>query len=173
MAGLPLHELELLKRWGNHGEFARKLQDLGLVSDLALLTRHVHAVGTAWFLLGREHLSDAQVAVAGRATRAVYSRAYYAVYNFSRTVRFIVHGTVSLKGDDHRSVGNLPSDMPDAITWGSELELLYEHRLRADYDNWSDTLQRYTLTPADCVDRAERFHQAAEKYLLNKAGFKP
>jgi hypothetical protein len=56
---------------------------------------------------------------------------------------------------------------------GRELELLHEHRLRADYDNWSDTQQRYTLTPGECVDDAERFHEAAEQYLFNKSGFKP
>lgn len=172
MARLPLHELELLKRWGNHGELVRKLQELGLVSDLTLLSSHVHAVGSAWFVLGREHLSDAKIALSNRAERAAYSRAYYAAYSFSKAVRFVVHGAVSLKGDDHRAVADLPSDMPDASSWGRELVLLYEHRLRADYDNWSDTQTKYVLAPADCVDKAERFHDVAEQYLLTKAGLR-
>ena len=172
MAALPLHELDLLKRWGNHAELSRKLQELGLVSDLALLRSHVLQVGATWFRLGREHLSEARVVLASDAGRAAYSRAYYAGYSFSKAVRFVVNGVVSLKGDDHRAVGNLPGDMPNASSWGRELELLYEHRLRADYDNWSDTTSGYVLTPSQCVAKAEQFHEVTQQYLADKAGLK-
>lgn len=168
MAGLPLHELELLKRWSNHAELSRKLQELGLVSDLALLKSHVHQVGATWFQLGREHLAEAKGALRGGAVRTVYSRAYYAVYSFSKTIRFLVYGEVSMKGDDHKAVGHLPTDMPNANSWGRDLEALYDHRLRADYDNWSNTGTLHTLSPSDCVDKADAFHGVAQQYLLTK-----
>lgn len=173
MSNLPLHELELLKRWGNHAELSRKLDELGLRSDLTLLKSHVLHVGTGWFRLGREHLADAKQALAANSDRATYSRAYYAAYSFSKAVRFIVSGHVSLKGDDHRSIGDLPKDIPDSVRWGSTLESLYDQRLRADYDNWSNTGSLYTLSPSDCVQEASDFHDVAEAYLHTKVGLKP
>jgi hypothetical protein len=169
----PLHELELLKRWGNHGEFLRKLRDLGLTSDLHIFERHVKTVGLAWFSLGRLHLADARVLLAGGATRGTYSRAYYAAYNLSKSVRFLVCGYVSLKGDDHKQIGGLPDDFPNASQWASDLESLYEDRLRADYDNWMDTAVRYKRCPADCVDVASRFENEAATYLAAKLGAAP
>ena len=169
----PLHELELIKCWGNHAEFSRKLRALGLTSDLPSLEHQVRAVGVAWFGLGRDHLVDAKQLLAVGAVRGVYSRAYYAAYNFSKTVRFLVQGLVSLKGDDHRAVGRLPDDLADSSRWATELEALYEDRLRADYDNWSDTTAKYTRPPAASVATAEQFEQVAAAYLQAKTGLTP
>jgi hypothetical protein len=71
-----------------------------------------------------------------------------------------------LKGDDHRKVADLPNNFPDVDSWALRLPLLYEHRLRADYDNWSDTAAENTLTPADCLGAAGDFLSAAEQFLL-------
>lgn len=170
MTSLPLHELELLRRWVNHGQFAKTLQDLGLTSDLARLKEYVHAVTAAWFLLGRQHLEESEKALSGGLDRAARSRAYYAVYNISKALRFFVKGVVSLKGDDHKAAGDLPSDFPNADSWGRKIAVLYEHRLRADYDNWHDTAASHTLTADECVGYARDFHDAAVPYLAQKAG---
>lgn len=172
MASLPLHELELLKRWVNHGQFARILRELELTSDLVRLTEYVHAVAEAWFLLGRQHLEEAEQAQSIALERAVRSRAYYAVYNISKALRFLVNGAVSLKGDDHRSASDLPSDFPDVGSWQRNITTLYEHRLRADYDNWRDTEASHTLTVDECVGYARDFHDAAVLYLTDKVGLR-
>lgn len=170
MTPLPLPELELLKRWGNHAEFARKLDELALRSDLPTLKGYVGTVATAWFRLGIDHLEDATKSLSIGAQRSSYSRAYYAAYNISKSIRFAVKGFVSLKGDDHKSVGDLPDDFPDSVVWSSRLVRLYENRLRADYDNWQDTASAYTATPRECVEDANGFRKAGSAYLLTKFG---
>jgi len=102
----------------------------------------------------------------------VYSRAYYAAYNASKAVRYVVRGFVSLRGDDHKKVADLPTSFPDVDSWVAKLPLLYEHRLRADYDNWSDTAVENVLSPAACLAAAAEFLKAAEQFLLAEYGLK-
>ncbi len=40
------------------------------------------------------------------------SRSYYAAYNVSRSVRYLVKGFVKFDAEDHRIVGDLPTDFP-------------------------------------------------------------
>jgi len=159
--------LELLR---NHAEFKATLVSLTMNRDLTVLEQHVHAVARRWFELARIHYADASAANASANPRAVYSRAYYAAYNASKAVRYVVRGSVSLKGDDHRRVADLPDKFPDVDSWTSQLPLLYEHRLRADYDNWSDTSAENTLTPSDCLAAAAKFLSAAEQFLMAEYG---
>lgn len=173
MPGLPLHETEMIKRWVNHAEFSQRLRELGLVSDLRLHNDQVVEVALAWFRLGRDHLTDAKNSLVAGSARSAYSRAYYAAYNMSKAVRFLVTGFVSLRGDDHKAVGRLPKDFPNVSTFSRDLEVLYEHRLRADYENWSNTQSQYTLTPSDAVSVADRFHVVATSYLSSRLGFTP
>jgi hypothetical protein len=93
-------------------------------------------------------------------------------YNASKAVRYVVRGFVSLRGDDHKKVADLPGSFPDVDSWVSKLPLLYEHRLRADYDNWSDTAAENVLAPADCLAIAAEFLRAAEQFLLVDYGLK-
>jgi hypothetical protein len=161
--------LELLK---NHAEFKATLLSLTMKADISLLDSHVYAVAQKWFELGRLHYIDASTADVAVNSRAVYSRAYYAVYNASKAVRYVVRGFVSLHGDDHKKVADLPGNFPDLDSWVSKLPLLFEHRLRADYDNWSDTSKENVLTPVNCLDIAADFLATAEGYLLAEYGLK-
>jgi hypothetical protein len=79
---------------------------------------------------------------------------------------------VSLRGDDHKKVADLPSNFPDIDSWVSKLPLLYEHRLRADYDNRSDTASENVLAPADCLAMAADFLKVAEHFLQAEYGLK-
>jgi|GEM_PF-2870818 len=166
---LPVHELEFLKLSANHLELARKLTMLGWPTpDLASYAQHVC---TAWFRLGEEHLVEAKKILAAGCHRACFSRAYYAAYNASKGVRYMVQGFVSLKGDDHsKASSDLPGDFPDVGSWASRVSKLYEHRLRADYDNWDTTASEHTLKPDEAVAEAEAFIQAARNYLNAKCG---
>lgn len=125
-----------------------------------------------WFELARRHLLDATAANALANPRAVYSRAYYAAYNASKAVRYIVRGWVSLRGDDHKKVADLPDNFPDVDAWVAKLPLLYEHRLRADYDNWSDTASENQLSPAECLAAAGEFLQVSAHFLLSEYGLR-
>lgn len=166
---LPVHELEFLKLSTNHLEFARKLSTLGWPTpDLARYAQHVC---TAWFQLGEEHLAEAKKILAVGCPRACFSRAYYAAYNASKGVRYMVQGFVSLKGDDHsKASSDLPGDFPDVGSWASRVGKLYEHRLRADYDNWGTTASEHTMKPDEAIAEAEAFIHAARHYLNAKCG---
>lgn len=78
---------------------------------------------------------------------------------------------MSLKGDDHgKASTDLPGDFPTAAVWASRISVLYEHRLHADYDNWTNTAARLTLTPNDAVTEAETFVNEARTYLNTNFG---
>jgi hypothetical protein len=161
--------LELLK---NHAEFKATLVSLTMNGDLPLLESHVYAVARKWFDLARLHYADAAAADIRRNPRAVYSRAYYAAYNASKAVRYVVRGFVSLRGDDHKKVAELPGSFPAVDAWTAKLPQLYEHRLRADYDNWSDTPRENFLSPGECLAAAATFLKDAEQFLYKKYGLK-
>jgi len=161
--------LELLK---NHAEFKATLVSLTINGDLPILESHVHAVARKWFELAKVHYADAAAVDAGVNPRSVYSRAYYAAYNASKAVRYVVRGFVSLRGDDHKKVADLPSSFPNVDSWVSKLPLLYEHRLRADYDNWSDTAAENVFAATDCLTIAADFLKTAEQFLLADYGLK-
>src|SRR5439155_2989715 len=154
---LPTDERRLLKLVRNHAEFKSILTDLSLSAVVPDLESRVASVAKAWFNLAREHLADAKAAETAGRTRTVYSRAYYAAYNASKAVRYLVNGQVSLKGDDHQAAPDLPDDFPRVAHWSARVSDLYQHRLRADYDNWANTLSENSLSLADCLLLAEEF----------------
>jgi len=169
----PIDEREFLKIVRNHGELCRGLRNLNLLAASSDLADHAHHVGLCWLRLAFEHLEDAKAALTSRCDRSSYSRSYYAAYNASKAIRYVVEGAVSLKGDDHQRASELPDDFPDVAKWASAITLLYEHRLRADYENWTSTRAELSLTPAETVLLAEQFIANALGYLEGKYGIKP
>jgi hypothetical protein len=165
----PVHELTFLKLCRNHGEFKANLTAIGIPS--ADVLEYAQYVCGRWFTLAQEHLTEANTALAANCPRTVFSRAYYAAYNASKAARYIVHGVVSLKGDDHANASaNLPHDMPNVDQRAQDITLLYEHRLRADYDNWSDTVTSNSLTPAEAMAIASALVGELRNYINNKFG---
>jgi uncharacterized protein (UPF0332 family) len=165
----PVDELEFLKMCRNHGELSANLAMLGIPSPDLL--EYAKFVCERWFKLAEDHLDEAKRALGAGCSRAVSSRAYYAAYNASKAARYIVRGTVSLNADDHSlAVTRLPSDLPNVEQWAQEITLLYEHRLRADYDNWSATTSSNTLSPADTIRKAETFIDHVRVYINGKVG---
>ncbi len=160
----------LLDEVKNHAEFKVKLTRLKLTSDLAILHSSVLDVVMGWFGLAREHDEELAGMDINKLPRAAYSRAYYAAYNASKAVRYMSKGVVSLRGDDHRKVSELPDSFPDVDAWARDLQAMYEHRLRADYDNWTGTPTEHTMTPEDCAALAHRFIGICEKYLKDEYG---
>jgi uncharacterized protein (UPF0332 family) len=133
---------------------------------------NVHHVGRCWLRLAHEHMNDAKAAIGLNCDRAVYSRSYYAAYNASKSIRYVVNGSVSLTADDHKKAADLPDDFPEVDKWAAEITSLREHRLRADYDNWGDTGSEHSLSAKDVIDLAEQFLSEAKQYLEAKFGIR-
>ena len=166
----PVHEREFLKHVPNHGELGRKLRELLLEStDLIEYARHI---AECWYRLAESHFHDAEKAREAHCDRATFSRAYYAAYNASKAVRYLVYGTVSLKADDHKKAAGLPDDFPKPDVWSAKIITLYENRLYADYDNWSTTTSEYSMTPDQALNTADEFLKESRNYLNSKYGMK-
>lgn len=165
----PVSELQFLKISANFRELSQKLTVLGLSApDIREYANHVCE---CWFKLAEEHLVDARSALASNSVRSAYSRAYYAAYNASKAARYFTAGFVSLKGDDHaKAATDLPDDLTDVEQWSRTIVSLYEHRLRADYDNWSDTQQMHSISSTDAVRLADEFVQIVRAYMATKHG---
>jgi len=161
--GRPKSDLIFLQNTGNYREFSRKLDELGIPSDSVKRSAQLHA--RCWFDLARDHLADAKAAASLSRNRAAYSRSYYAAYNASKAVRYLHEGWVSLKGDDHGKAPELPDDFPSVDIWSARITNLYRHRLRADYDNWSDSWTLQKSTVEECVYQSEQFVEAARVYI--------
>lgn len=168
----PIDERNFLKLTQNHSEFQRKIQVLGHEKVASDVTEFAYHVGQCWLQLACEHLQDAKAAMASNLDRSAYSRSYYAVYNASKSIRYTVNGSVSLKGDDHQKASDLPDDFPEVDKWALDITSLREHRLRADYDNWGATASEHSLSAKDVVDLAEQFLSEAKQYLEAKFGIK-
>lgn len=164
----PIHELKFLKYVPNHGELGRKLSELQLAApDLAEYARHV---AKCWYRLAESHLDDAQKARAVNCERATFSRAYYAAYNASKAIRYLVNGAVSLKADDHQKAPELPDDFPTPDVWSEKITKLYENRLLADYDNWSTTASEHSMTQDQALNAARDLLHETRNYLNSKYG---
>ncbi len=163
----PQHELKFIDYVKNHRELTRKLGDLDV--DAPEILEYAFYVGGCWFRLAEQHLEEAEKSLAADCRRAVFSRSYYAAYNASKAIRYIVNGTVSLAGDDHQKAGTgLPKGFPDLVEWMGKIEDLYKHRLRADYDNWSDTTNKEEMTPEEAVQLAREFLELGRAYIKEK-----
>jgi uncharacterized protein (UPF0332 family) len=166
----PIDERNFLKLTQNHSEFRRKIQELGHETVALDVAEVAYRVGQCWLRLACEHMQDAKAAMASNLDRSAYSRSYYSVYNASKAIRYIVNGSVSLTGDDHKKASELPDDFPEVEKWAIDITSLREHRLRADYDNWGATESEHSLSATDVVELAEQFLSEAKQYLETKFG---
>lgn len=167
----PRHsQLEFVQQTRNHHELAAKVRKY--VSDEA--SQHISGqaiyIGVRWIKLGGSHLREARMARNAGMVRAVYSKSYYAAYNFSKGVRYISNGFVSLKGDDHQAASNFPADFPEGQELSRIVTELYACRLRADYDNWSDQVAAYPMSPVEAVKLAGRVGASSRSYISGKYG---
>jgi hypothetical protein len=105
-------ELEFISLTVNHGQFSDKLRKLDLAAAAEEVQKNAFHVGLRWMTLAQEHLDDAAASLLAGRKRSTFSRSYYAAYNASKAVRYIVFGVVSLKGDDHHKASDLPDDLP-------------------------------------------------------------
>ncbi len=154
---------------GNHGKILALLKQMAGTANLSWYDDKVHAVARHWILLASQHLRVARQLVAiPRHWRAVVSRSYYAAYNSSRSVRYIVKGQIRLDGEDHQAVGDLPDDFPSAVAWSGFLTELRKDRNIADYDAWPGMRGSLSLEPSESFSRTEEFMKLSKVYLRNR-----
>ena len=97
-------------------------------------------------------------------------RGYYAVYNASKSIRYLASGHVSEKGDDDQKVSDLPDDFPDVGVWGSFLRDMYKNCLVADYDGWPNSSRRLDTDMKTALQRCNEFIKVSKEYVRNKFG---
>ena len=59
-------------------------------------------------------------------------------------------------------------EFPDVAKWSTIIAQMYEDRLHADYDNWSDTNTSFTNVAKDSIRLANDFCEQAKLFLTNK-----
>ena len=164
----PISEVDFINTSKNHRELSSKLRKLDI--DSSNIEEYAKYICSKWYSLGLEHLSEAKKILPLGCDRSVYSRSYYAAYNASKATRYYNSGSVSLRGDDHtRASVDLPDDLTDVSSWVQVVSTLYEHRLRADYDNWENSKQN-SMTPVQAVEAADQFIEVCRLYLQEKFG---
>jgi len=168
----PRHsQLEFVQQTRNHKELAAKVKKYVGEDAASQISAQALYVGAQWVKLGGSHLREARMARKAGLVRTVYSKSYYAAYNFSKGIRYLANGVVSLKGDDHQAAPNLPDDLPGRDGISRIITELYACRLRADYDNWSDQgRSAYPMSTADAVKFAGRVAAEARLYVVSKYG---
>lgn len=163
-----IHRPEILEL-DNHAKVSRILRSVGNRTDLGWYNDAVHEVVQKWFTLGRYHLRIARTLNSRpREWRTIVSRNYYAAYNFSRGVRYLVNGTVKYDSSDHQAVADLPSDFPNHATWESFLiELRFDRNL-ADYEPWNGAFRKLFRSPDTSLDMVTELWKEARFYLKDR-----
>jgi hypothetical protein len=157
---------------GNHARILRILKNHSGTSNMTWYDNAVLNVARPWLLLAAQHLRVAQQLCAEpRVWRAVISRSYYAAYNSSRSVRYLIKGFVKLDASDHQEVGDLPDDFPKRAAWSTFLTETRKDRNIADYEPWTGVRSTLSRTPNTTFELAEEFLREAKTYLRAK-GFK-
>jgi hypothetical protein len=168
-----ISELDFVQTVQNHRDFRNRLVKLGLGAAEGQIKDNAHYVGLRWWKLAQMHLREAKRSLKNKSKRTTYSRAYYAVYNASKAVRYVATGAVSLKADDHQKASELPGDFSTPAAWAVKITKLYEQRLRADYDYWTGARGRFTMKTVDCVKTASDFLKVCKSYLRDTHGLAP
>lgn len=159
------HILEL----GNHAEVLRLLKKMAGKSKFNWYHDNVRETGRSWFLLAAQHLRVAhRLDGQPRNWRAVVSRSYYAAYNVSRTVRYLVNGFVKFDASDHTIVGDLPKDFPQRALWSTFLVDLRKDRNIADYEPWAGVRATLSQEPRITLDKVKQFTKESKEYLRTK-----
>ena len=153
----------------NHLKVSQILKGIAGRANLSWYHREVNAAARRWLILGIQHLFIARrLAAKPRDWRVTVSRCYYAGYNVSKCVRYIVNGVAKFDADDHRFVGDLPRDFPDRDTWSAFLVELRQDRNFADYEPWTRTKSRLYHSPSESVRKVEQFIKQSKLYLKKR-----
>jgi hypothetical protein len=92
---------------------------------------------------------------------------YYGAYNIRRAVLLHYEGHYATDASDHKSIGSLPSDFPQANTFENRLQSLRDDRNMADYNHLA-VLADLLYQPEDVELLVESFRNIASSYLAGR-----
>jgi hypothetical protein len=161
--------LEHFLKLRNHALTREVLVRFSAGADLSWFDATMLSVARRWYRLAHQHLRAARrVSNFPREWRATVSRCYYATYNVSKCVRYFVDGSVILEADDHKKVGDLPSDFPQRSKWSSFAVEMRRDRNLADYDPWHEIKKKLTYPPVDALLNTTEFIEVCRQYLKHR-----
>jgi hypothetical protein len=153
----------------NHIELRNILVAIGKGIEFSWFDDATATICRRCFRLSQQHLRIAgQLAISNRNWRSTISRCYYAAYNASRSVRYLVSGFVKLDGEDHKHVGDLPDDFPDRANWSNFTVELRRDRNTADYEPWDRIRRSLTFDPDEALEKTHGFVRVCRDYLKQK-----
>ncbi|MCK6473496.1 MAG: hypothetical protein L6R28_17365 [Planctomycetes bacterium] len=132
-------------------------------AELEKIDREIKKNIQALFALGEHHLQFA-LAVDRRHWRQKTSRFYYAALNIKRAVSLCYDGRFSTDSSDHKVVGSLPRDFPDANAYAIKLPNLRDDRNLSDYGHVAEEGD-LVLPLAESEVVVQALTQHAKKYL--------
>jgi hypothetical protein len=161
-----LKEPNILLAASNCRRLLRNLEhvlDAGAVQSLqAEIDRNVIAL----FRLGDDQLEFAR-GIAAPYWRQRISRLYYGAYNVRRAIALHHDGHFAMDSSDHKNVGDLPKDFPNANTFEARLQTLRDDRNLADYNHLAE-LGDLMASPADVETLVVEFRDQSHSYLLER-----
>lgn len=153
----------------NFREVRNVLDQFGSHADLSWYDEAALMICRRWFRLAQQHFRVAQqLTTSQRHWRSTVSRCYYAVYNSSRSVRYYINGWVQPGPEDHKRVGDLPSDFPQRSVWSNFAVELRRDRNLADYEPWQHVRRSLTYDPLTALDRTSKFLSDCRNYLRGR-----
>ena len=153
----------------NHCEMRRILSGIAGQADLQWYDDAALTVALRWYRTAQQHRRSVEETKSiPRLWRSTISRCYYAVYNASKSVRYLVTGRVGLDASDHKQVGDLPGDFPDRDRWSNFAVELRRDRNVADYEGWTAARQSLTYPPAMAVTLTSQFLRVTRQYLRQR-----
>lgn len=126
-------------------------------------------VATARLVLARDQRRDGNAALKRRPPllRTAVSRFYYSMYHSVRAAAYLFHG-----GDDHEAHSNLPlhvpDDFPNRSVWQNTLKSAREHRNRADYDPYPQSVRSWLPVAAQLSTECKALYSETRAYLASK-----
>jgi hypothetical protein len=138
---------------------AHVLDPAGVKQLEAEIARNVVAL----FRLGDEHLTFAD-SIGSKHWRQRASRLYYAALNLKRAVALLSAGHFATDASDHRTIGDLPDDFPDANTFATRLQNLRDDRNLADYSHVAAESD-LVVSPPEAEALVKSFRDKARVYL--------
>lgn len=131
-----LKEPSILLASSNCQKLLKNVSYLLEASAVDRLRKEIERNVAALFNLGDDHLAFAR-GIGAKHWRQRVSRLYYAALNTKRALTLHHSGDFSTDVSDHKNIGVLPNDFPNANTYSTRLEGLRDDRNIADYSHLS------------------------------------
>jgi len=157
----------ILKLRANPYQVIKCLDGILSPGQTQLIKNEIYANVKQLLRLAQSHLRFATTASGNDSWRQKVSRAYYACYLASCAVRLAISGVYSTDVNDHKKVGQLPSDFPNNSTWCNFLTTLRADRNMADYDH-SARASSLEMPGAQYIQETQDFITAVKDYLRSK-----